>query len=163
MDRCIYAVACADDVVKRHLVGEDYQGACLLFRHSAAGLGDFVQRFVSARYARAAENPVDQCTALCVVDISVAEVYEDLSDFRLEYHDKREHSDVKNRLHESCHQPHVERRYQHPDDVERHDSYEDAYRRRSSEPLEGQEDDHAEKKYVQDVRKRHFQKSENRQ
>lgn len=135
----------------------------LVFRHPSACLGDVVDGF-AVRHAgdTLAQNPVHYLASLGAVHVSVAQADQELSDLRLEYDYECYHSDVKDRLHYRGHQPHVECRHQHPDQVQGHDRHEYAHGRRSSQPFEGEEDDKSEQEYVQNVGKRHLEKSEKR-
>ena len=132
VDAGVDAVSRVYDLVKRHSLGEDDEGSGLVLRHSPAGLGQVVHR-VAVRDVRRvlSEYPVDDGPSLGVVHVPVAEAYQEFPDLRLEYHDEGEHTDVKHGLHEGGHEPHVECRDQHPDEVERHDGHKDAHGRRS--------------------------------
>ena len=53
-----------------------------------------------------------------IINISVAELDEELSDLGLENDDYRQHSDIQYHVHDCRHQPHVEGRQDNPDDIE---------------------------------------------
>ena len=160
---CVDPVSGINDVVKRSLVLQYDKRSGLVFRHPSASFREVVHGLASRHScASLAKNHVYYLTSSGVVHIPVSEADEELSDFGLEYHDQCKHSDVEQCLHKGCHQPHVERRYQHPDEVQGHYGHENAHGRRPPQPLEGEEDHQTQQEYVKDVRKRHLEKSEKR-
>ena len=76
-----------------------------------------------------AQDPVNDLPTPGTVHIPVAESDEELSDFRLENHNQRNHSHVQNRIQERCHELHVERRHENAYEIERNDCDKDAHSR----------------------------------
>ena len=108
VDGCVYPVACADDIVERHVVRYDDERSGLVFRHISACFCDFVDCLASGTFRFSSlEQPVDDLLASRALHPAVADSDEELSDFRLEYYDQRKHTDIKNCLHQCIHQSHV--------------------------------------------------------
>ena len=133
-------VSCADDFLERVLVSDHYERSGLVLGHPAACFGQVVHLFARAHVVLLpAQQPVDDGPALRIVHIPVAQIDQELPDLRLEYDDDGKYSDVQDHVHDRRHEPHVERPHDNADDVERHDSHEDAHRGRTAKPSERQE------------------------
>ena len=160
----IDTVSRADEIVERCAVGNDDECAGLVFRHSSAGLGDFVGFFAcrSCGLDVSAEKSVEELLTFGAAHISVSESDEELSYLRLEDDDQSQHTDIKHHVHDGNHQSHVECSHYHSDHVQRYDGDEDAHCRCSANPPEKDEDDQAEQYYVENVRNGQFKKAEKR-
>ena len=131
---------------------QDDERSCLFFRHSSARLCQVVDGLaVFLMLLLPSHQSVNDSLASRTVHVPVAKSGKELSDLRLEYHDQRKHSDVKNHVHDGGYEPHVEGCHKNSGQVERYDSNEDADCGRTFQPSESQKDNQAEKQNVQDV------------
>ena len=106
------------------------------------------------------KNLVDKGAAFGIVHVPVAELDQELSDFRLEYDNDGQHSHIQDHVHDCSHEPHVKSTDNHSDDVERYDSHENTHRGRTAKPPECEEDYDSEKQDVEYVDNFHLQKIE---
>ena len=157
---CINLVTGADDIIKRSIAFDYDKCTSFAFRHSVACVGNLIYGFAeTGSLSVSSENAVQQVASLCVCHISVANLYEELPDLGLEDHDDGNYSDVQNGVQKSGHELHSGGTYQDADEVKRDNRNEDAHCRRTPDPPEKNEDQNAQKQYIEDVSERHLKKS----
>ena len=159
VDACINSIARAYDLVKRCFMDKDYKRAGLVLGHYAAGLCDVVDAFDGLYHGLSAQYPVDELPSSRAVHVSVAQLHQEFSDFRLEYYNDSDDSHIHECVQERGHELHAKRADEDADEEKRNDSHKDAHRRRTSDPFEQNEDQNCEKQYVEDVSEGHLQKT----
>ena len=79
---------------------------------------------------------------------------------RLEYHDEGDDTDIDESPEQGVHQLHIKRRHDHSQDEKQDDRHEYVHSGGASYPPERQVDEYGDHQYVQDVRKRQVEESE---
>ena len=160
VDQAVNPVARFDNILQRRLVGKDDQGAGLAFRHGPAGLRNLLDHFAVHPFFADSQKLTEEGLA-CPGQSVGPQAVEEMTDFRLENHNERQHAHVDERAQQGAHQFHVEGCHDHPQEEQGHQGDENVHRRRAPDPPEGQVDDAGHHEDIQDICGRHVHKTEN--